>query len=410
MDLQIQLEVLPAPVENERSEPPRIEHRINKIPYYLYQVNEQAYTPKVISIGPVHHANPNLQPMEKYKRRYLESFIARNDELNLEGLKRTIREMKDGIRYFYEEIDLCRRYDDAELMKMILLDATFILEFFRKTANNQWESEDLMIERQKMIILIDLVLLENQVPFFVLEKLFIVAFPNLSNTALTSLTFECFFLNFQDKQPINMKIVHFTHLMRTFQLPPPERLQGNRIDLVVLSYSASQLHDAGVKLRVNTSSKCLLEIKFERGVLEIPRLELYDDTEALFRNIMAFEVFHSREDIQFTDYCIFMDFLVDTAEDIKVLCDNGILVNCLGEKNSAASFFNRLNSNIYPAGCHEHFAGICEDLNEFSKKRQNRWKATLRHQYFSSPWIAASTIAAIVLLVLTFIQTVYSVK
>lgn len=187
-------------------------------------------------------------------------------------------------------------------------------------------------------------------------------------------------------------------------------LQENyKDDLVFLSYSATQLRDAGVKLMVNTSSKCLLDIKFERGVLKIPLLKLYDETEAFFRNIMAFEEFHSREDIQFMDYCTFMDFLVDTAEEIKLLCDNGILVNYLGEKNSAASFFNRLNRYIYSPGFHSHFACICTDLNEFCKKRQNRWKATLRHQYFSSPWRATSTIAAIILLLLTFIQTVCTI-
>ena len=43
------------------------ECRIYKVPYHLRKWNEEAYTPKVISIGPYHHNKEKFQTTEKHK-------------------------------------------------------------------------------------------------------------------------------------------------------------------------------------------------------------------------------------------------------------------------------------------------------------------------------------------------------
>ena len=48
-------------------------------------LNEKAYTPQVVSIGPLHHGREELKAMEEYKRRYLKDFLAWS-ELSLEDL------------------------------------------------------------------------------------------------------------------------------------------------------------------------------------------------------------------------------------------------------------------------------------------------------------------------------------
>ena len=50
---------------------------IYRVPYHLRKLNEESYTPKVVSIGPFHHGNRRLQTMEKKKLRYLNSFLER---------------------------------------------------------------------------------------------------------------------------------------------------------------------------------------------------------------------------------------------------------------------------------------------------------------------------------------------
>jgi hypothetical protein len=60
----------------ERSEPPPLspECCICRVPHVIRKLNEEAYTPQVISIGPFHHGNKILETMEMVKVRYFKKF------------------------------------------------------------------------------------------------------------------------------------------------------------------------------------------------------------------------------------------------------------------------------------------------------------------------------------------------
>ena len=45
---------------------------IYKVPERLRCVNEKAYTPQVVSIGPIHHGKKGLEDMEEHKKRKVE--------------------------------------------------------------------------------------------------------------------------------------------------------------------------------------------------------------------------------------------------------------------------------------------------------------------------------------------------
>ena len=68
----------------EKLEPPvSIECRIYKVPYYLRKENKEAYTPQVISTGPIHHDKKRFQTMEKHKVRYFKSFMQQVETVQL---------------------------------------------------------------------------------------------------------------------------------------------------------------------------------------------------------------------------------------------------------------------------------------------------------------------------------------
>ena len=76
---------------------------IYRVPYYLWKLNEEAYTPQVISIGPIHHGKERFQTMEKHKVIYFNSFLVRAKINNLENLVSTFRVMEESIRCCYVE-------------------------------------------------------------------------------------------------------------------------------------------------------------------------------------------------------------------------------------------------------------------------------------------------------------------
>ena len=205
-----------------------------------------------------------------------------------------------------------------------------------------------------------------------------------------------------------VKAEHLTDLIRAFHLSSP--LPDRSFEVEKLLYTATQLHDAGVKFKVS-SNKSLLGIKFdfENGVLEIPSLKLFKEKVGLIANLIALEQSRYSEKPYITDYFVILGFLVNTTKDMDLLCENEILVNYLGDSNTATSVVNKLNTRILLGDMNTDYNRICKELNAFYKKSWHRWKATLWHQYFSTPWRAASTIAAVILLVLTLIQTICSV-
>ena len=48
-------------------------------------------------------------------------------------------------------------------------------------------------------------------------------------------------------------------------------------------------------------------------------------------------------------------------------------------------------------------------VNAHCKKRWNKWRASFVKTYLSNPWVFISLVAAIILLIATLLQTVYTI-
>ncbi|KAI4354730.1 hypothetical protein L6164_003576 [Bauhinia variegata] len=104
---------------------------IYDVPEILRKVKPEAYTPQLISIGPLHHNDEKLQPMEKQKKLYYHYFQIRLlDSHRNEALtkfKRFIESRENDIlRCYSKKCDFSKQ----EFVEMILLDSVFIMELF----------------------------------------------------------------------------------------------------------------------------------------------------------------------------------------------------------------------------------------------------------------------------------------
>ena len=394
---------------------------IYRVPDYLRKLKDEHYTPQVISIGPLHHVRgkdilKTMEVMEQRKLRYLKYFIQRIEKLpiSLENLVSTIKEHEESIRYCYAETIQLK---SGPFVEIILVDAIFILELFWRDHFNEWTSEDngAIIETWLMnAIRFDLILLENQLPFFILEKLFDLAFASHEKyykSLIRVMTFDYF--QFYNTQNItyspHLKMKHFLDLLRTFWLPLeklPER-DAHDDEVVKHVYSATQLHDAGLEFRKGSSS-CLFDINFKKGVLEMPLITLDNKSETLYRNLLALEQCHYSDKAYITDYFILLGFLITTDDDVKLLVRKGVMENLLGNDDEVRDLVKKLGTNIVYVNMNSDYHVFCKELKAFYKKPWNRWQATLRRDYLSTPWRIVSTIAAVILLLLTFLQTVYT--
>jgi hypothetical protein len=343
----------------------------------LESEREEAYTPQVISIGHFHHGVERLETMETYKERYFKIFVEKT-KLKVENLVSTIRDREANVRCYSHT----SRLSSDDYVKMIMLDASFIIVFFLVCHVKEWSRYGnfaIFLERSMNIVFSDICLLENQLPFFIIEELYNLAFVSHSiYPSFTQLTCAIFvdlarqqfsLQNEPHKSPYpDLKIMHFADLLRTFFLPQSQRLQkrNTRKQVIHNLYGASQLDEAGVKFKVG-SSECLFELKFTNGVLEIPRLTLYDNTESLFQNFMALEQCHYQFDHYVTDYIRILDFLIDTDKDVDLLVQKGILVNTLGNSNAVTTLVNKLGQQLLLLEMNSNYCCLCENLNTFYK-------------------------------------------
>ncbi|XAR70494.1 hypothetical protein NMG60_11027362 [Bertholletia excelsa] len=403
---------------------------IYTVPERLRRVNPDVFTPRLVSIGPLHRGKqhlqakeeskstykPHLQAMEEYKLRYVKNFFDRKPDI-LPIIDTIVRDEATLRRYYQDKID----FTSQEFSELILIDSIFIIELLLKSdmVNDDifyknWMSRDLLQ---------DMILIENQIPLSV---------PLAIYTRLKLLGNE-------KKQFNDLLYNYLRHLgnvphyckqvLPTFESKEPRHLvewlwmahvpqMKNASGKFKKARSATELLEAGVKFGTKKGSR-LVEIEFKDGTLTIPHLEINEWTETFFRNIIAFEQCERMSLRYISDYVIFMDHLIDTANDVQVLKDHGIIgmiENGVNDNEEVATLFNNLFKETVVDGTVFYFANISYDLNKYSRDCWHQWKTTwfkwkvmLKNNYFSSPWSFISLVAAVVLLVLTVIQTACSI-
>ncbi|XP_078161964.1 UPF0481 protein At3g47200-like [Carex rostrata] len=202
---------------------------IFRTPHNISQTKKNLFEPSVISIGPFHHGQKHLRAMEDQKRRFLRDFLSLGDHISLDLCISEMKLLETRTRRCYSETfnDL----DSNEFVKMILLDGCFVLEYFIKLSNGDWDSVQ-EVGWNSSFVDSDLLLLENQIPFFIIEKLYKIGFQQEDN-----------FMNFVTDQLLYMveerrvlkkstdyknpdppaEIHHLVHLCYHYLVPSPEK-------------------------------------------------------------------------------------------------------------------------------------------------------------------------------------------
>lgn len=274
----------------------------------------------------------------------------------------------------------------------------------------------------------DLLMLENQLPFFVLEKLFNLTKTEEEEASLLELVvtfFDPLYPRENDAKKLNPK-EEYDHTLDVFRctflstmkgkVSSWQQLQTNvNIPLVQerqLIHCTTELQNIGLKFKKREGFD-LLDISFKSGVLEIPPLYVDDNTVPLFLNFLAYEQCDEDAEPFFTNYFMFFDSLINSPKDVEILHRNGIMNHVLGSDKDVANLFNRLCREVVYDLDECYLSKQMKDINDHCKTYYaTNWRVWWTHlirDYFSSPWAFISLLAAIVLLLLTITETFYTV-
>ncbi|KAJ0035998.1 hypothetical protein Pint_25311 [Pistacia integerrima] len=399
---------------------------IFKVPEHQRNVNGKAYEPYIVAIGPYHRGKKHLMGMEEHKKRYLKELLDRKPKKDVISYVKTLRSLEKEARDCYED-DFANITTD-EFVEMMLLDGCFIVELLRRCAGlvtGQKRESFISLGWMTKKLGCDLLLVENQLPFFVLQDLF----NRTSEEREQEYNFQDMILYFfafsvlPNGWPVSKKsdenstelsnhllsLLHDNWLLCCY----PER--GIKPDVNEKYWRfrrwVYELEEAGIKFE-RARGNSLFDIKFENGIMKIPRLEITGETESIFRNLIVYEQFSPSENFNgrpvISDYMKFMDCLINSERDVELLCRCNILHNCLGDDEVVAKMFNSIGDFV-KLSRHNYYFSIFFEVNKHCAQRRHKWFAHLRHKYFNSPWAYVSFFAAVLLLLFTLAQTVYSV-
>ncbi|GMN41489.1 hypothetical protein TIFTF001_010698 [Ficus carica] len=285
---------------------------IFKVPNILSRHNPKANAPNAFSIGPYHYGKQHLQSTHNIKLKYLRDLISRFPSINPKAMD--------------------------EFVKILLLDGCFLIELFRKTTDEDLRKDDdpmVTMSCMSQFLSHDLILLENQIPWWVLEILF-----NITGM-------------------------------------PEDRTSPH---LIILGLY---------------------------GVLEIPQLLIQETTESLFRIVICLEqCLPNCAHIVITSYAILLEKLISTTEDMDILSKSGIVDNWLNI-DDARELFNQLYDDTFVQEF--YYSDLIAKVNEHCRCTWPRYRTVLMFDYFNRPWALVSVIAAIILLILTFLQILFTI-
>ena len=139
--------------------------------------------------------------------------------------------------------------------------------------------------------------------------------------------------------------------------------------------------------------------------LYLPVIFVDDETEDILRNLLAFEITHKRE-TKFRMYILIMDQLIQNEEDLAILEEANVINNHLG---SSKKLVNMWKNMCIKKGYNRTTESMVKEIVADHSSSWHRWAIEFHAMLVSRPWYTVSAIAALLLLIASILQTVFTV-
>ncbi|KAJ3670637.1 hypothetical protein LUZ60_008063 [Juncus effusus] len=333
---------------------------------------------KFVTIGP-YHRYEILEFGEIDKWRIVDMMI-RSFGLNISTFFESMAMMEKEILICYADGSF---QDSTDMFEMMLLDSCFIIfvlkcyernlgplqvgELFMRRSRNQQETSLLIakgynlakkLKSHKNSLMYDFLLMDNQIPYFVLNELLRVC-PHLNafiGCTIEDLALSCFKkiapkMN-KDKKKLRTE---FLHLLDTFHWSriPKDKYSKNLSVPVKNSVTnpngprAMKLHDHGMKFKKKKSG-CALEITIKESfskkynMINIAKMNFDNSQFYLLESLSMFELRYRKRGYYFNDFIECMTNLLQCGDDVELLRNSGIIPTKKKVSNDyAVSFFSR---------------------------------------------------------------------
>ncbi|ONK56665.1 uncharacterized protein A4U43_C10F11380 [Asparagus officinalis] len=406
---------------------------IYRVPAFVRDISHEIFTPELVSFGPYHHNNEELKKMEVHKERALIHFVrkaGRKAGKTLDDIVAAVDKVMKELQDSYYRLDKTWKSDrdgPSHFLKLMITDGCFMLEILEYAVNHgesysptdpeAYSPTDPFFSEHGVnhtmpYIRRDMQLIENQLPLLLLKTLVSVGRTDIHEDIddyIHNLVLK--FLKGGDEQVKKMGLrAHALDLLRHSLLTQNKTTkQSGKEGASGVIRSAVELREAGVRFR-KSKTKSFRDIHFDpnKGILYLPELVVHDATECMLRNMVVFEHFRTNIDNGITSYVCFMDEIIDSAADVSLLHSRGIIQNSLGSDKQVAGLFNNRITKEVTVDPKCSLNEVREEVQKYCQRKWNKWRANLLHTYFRNPWSLLSLAGALLVIVLTILQTVFS--
>ncbi|KAJ0663124.1 hypothetical protein HanLR1_Chr13g0477791 [Helianthus annuus] len=403
---------------------------------------KECYVPKIVSIGPYYFGDPRFQLFEQRKPVFAMSLLSGNKEA-LRRLYNKLFEMVQELRSFYAK-DSTTEFCDNVFTKMMLLDGCFILQCiilhgdFQKWIKPDFQHEWIKLEEIDLIHYRDFLLLENQIPFKVLTE--VMKLLNKENhlekmiqrylknaicvspqkpklqkwlTSILCLRFDqSLHVERPKLQEMHTKPDHLLHLLHILHTG---KVKHSKICMLIDHRcnfrNVSELVDLGIHFKPS-DTRSFAYFVFSKGwwgfspIVKLPPIDVTDGTRARLLNLAAYENCSRDKDRWVSSYISLLDSLIDDTADVKLLRKAWVLQTYMGSDEEVSKLFNGIGKELF---MNFGYTVVMQEIQSHYGSLRNRLLSQLKHEYFRSPWAIFALLGALMALLLTGVQTYYTI-
>uniref|UniRef100_A0A0E0I6S0 Uncharacterized protein n=1 Tax=Oryza nivara TaxID=4536 RepID=A0A0E0I6S0_ORYNI len=402
----------------------RLETKIHRIPANMLDLANDGmhyFVPNVVAIGPYHHGLPHLLEAEDVKRAAA-YYFCRGSGHSAMVVYEKILSVAGEARSCYAD-DAVAGIPDADFATMMFHDGCFLLYFIMSYTISNIDQLDSWLKPKLASILMDIFLLENQIPWLVLDALmvmdlrsvplrvhkFIVLIARTLSNVISIQENPDFILDGSFTWP------HLLGLLRCYVsggMIEEEHIKFPReVTSFSLTSSAIELEEIGIKLKTSRTTEFKLNhMGIEKGCL-FGKLFLtpfvLDEVRACWLlNMAALEVsianFSDASCTGVSSYVAVLAMLMNKEEDVHKLRAKGLLHGKFSDQETL-KFFKSLVKRIYVG------PGYTRILVELEAYKRNRWMWIHIHKFVYNKFKTIVTVFSIIVSVVGVLVAVFKI-
>ncbi|XP_010537916.1 PREDICTED: putative UPF0481 protein At3g02645 [Tarenaya hassleriana] len=167
--------------------------------------------------------------------------------------------------------------------------------------------------------------------------------------------------------------------------------------------SVSELYKSGVRFRPTNGNISTISFDSNSGLFYLPVINLDVNTEIILRNLVAYEASNTCGPLVFTRYTELINGIVDSEDDVRLLREQGILMNRLKSDEEAANLWNGMSKSLRLT----KVPFLDKTIEEVNRYFSGRWRVkvgNLVELYVYGSWRFLAFVAAVLVLLLFSLQ------